>query len=331
MIALINRLVAVLIAFVFVNASVAQDSAGSNKTVAQDSAASKKTDAERDSDTIQLTKDGAYKHRPVWSPDGKSLIFARHENGGNAIFLRIAALGDASEPKRLTKRKDPEYHAVLSPDGKQLLFTQITLSGTQGNLDIAVMPRDGSAEPKTVAGDHGKLSHQDWPAWLPDNKRFVFNSTHEGNQELYLASVDGSQPLKRLTQSPGQDVHPAVSPDGRFVVFATDRWGGFELAKLDLESLDIVRLTESKRLDDYPAISPDGRRIAFVSNRDGNLNIWITDFEGHAHRLTDLETPDLFPVFTPDGQSVTFLAGRHGNTDIYQKKIPAEWLKSDGK
>ena len=73
--------------------------------------------------------------------------------------------------------------------------------------------------------------HQDWPAWSPDGKRIAFSSTHEGNQEIYAAAVDGSD-LVRLTQNPGIDAHPCWSPDGRTIAFATDRWGGLELASV---------------------------------------------------------------------------------------------------
>lgn len=277
-------------------------------------------------DLIQLTRDGVYKHRPQWHPDGQRLAFARHEAGGNSIFVRIAKAGDFENPARLTRRNAPEYHATFSPDGKSVLLTVITLSGTQGNLDIAVVPTDGSAEPRTVAGDHeGKLSHQDWPAWLPDGNRFVMNSTHEGNQEIYLGTIDGSKPLERLTQSPGQDVHPAVSPDGTFIVFATDRWEGMELARLDLADKKITRLTKSPGLDDYPAISPDGKRLVFVSNRSGHMDIWLSDLQGKTQNLTQSDAPDNFPAFSPDGRRIVFLSGRHGETELYSVKVPTGW------
>jgi len=271
----------------------------------------------------RLTTDGAYKHRPFWLPDGVRILFGRHEEGGNAIRLRVASGPGDSDPKRLTRRKDPEYDAAISPDGTQVLFTAITLSGTQGNLDIVLMPIDGTAEPKVVAGDvNGQLSHQDWPAWLPDGKRFVFNSTHEGNQEIYLGYVDGSKPPERLTQSPGQDVHPAVSPDGSWLVFATDRWGGFELARLKIEDKSITRLTESRGFDDYPTIAPDGKRLVFVSNRCGNPDLWLMDENRKTTRLTDSPEPDLFPAFSKDGRSIVFVSGRDGEIDLYRIELP---------
>ncbi len=154
--------------------------------------------------------------------------------------------------RRLTDRKDPEYNGAFSPDGARILFAAITLSGTQGNLDIASINADGTGL-KTVFAGVGPLSHQDWPSWSPDGRRFAFSSTHEGNQEIYTANADGTG-LVRLTNSPGIDAHPSWSPDGRSIAFATDRWGGLELAAVRPDGTGLVRLTRSRGLDDYPGL-----------------------------------------------------------------------------
>jgi TolB protein len=93
--------------------------------------------------------------------------------------------------------------------GTRVLFAAITLSGTQGNLDIVMINADGTGSRKVV-GDGATLSHQDSPSWSPDGKRFAFSSTHEGNQEVYTAAADGTD-VVRLTQSSGLDAHPACT------------------------------------------------------------------------------------------------------------------------
>ena len=127
----------------------------------------------------------------------------------------------------------------------------------------------------------GPLSHQDWPSWSPDGRRFAFSSTHEGNQEIYTAGADGKG-LVRLTNSPGIDAHPSWSPDGRSIAFATDRWGGLELAAVRPDGTGLLRLTRSHGLDDYPCYSPDGRRLAFASNRDGQFEVYGSASDGSA-------------------------------------------------
>lgn len=272
-------------------------------------------------DIQRLTTDGLDKQRPAWSPDGRQLLFARHEVGGTAIWQYVLEPGRPESLRRLTDRNAPEHNGVFAPDGSRVLLTVITLSGTQGNLDIASVAPDGS-DLKVVAKDIGGLSHQDWPSWSPDGKRFAFSSTHEKNQEIYVADADGSN-LARLTQHPGHDAHPAWSPDGAWIAFATDRWGGLEIARMRPDGTEVARLTTSPGLDDYPAWSPDGRSIAFVSNRDGNYEIYRADADGsNPENLTRHPARDTYPTWTVDGFGITFVSDRDGGTDILTMGLP---------
>jgi TolB protein len=265
----------------------------------------------------RLTRDGLDKQRPMWSPDGHLLTFARHEPDGAAIWQYVLVPGKPETLRRLTDRKTPDYNAAFSPDGTRLLLCTITQSGTQGNLDIGLINADGS-DLKTVAGDaKGKLAHQDWPSWSPDGARFAYSSTHEGNQEIYRADADGKN-VVRLTQSPGHDAHPCWTPDGSRIVFATDRWGGLELASVADDGTDAVRITDSPGFDDYPAVSPDGSRVAWVSNRDGNYEIYVAAIDGSGPRnVSNHPGRDTHPTWTPDGRGITFLSERDGGTDVY--------------
>jgi TolB protein len=272
---------------------------------------------------FRLTRDGLDKQRPSWSRDGRHLLFARQTSDGAHIWQYVLdreASGSWSPPRRLTDRTAPEYHGVFAPDGKHLLLTTITLTGTQGNLDIAIADADGSSL-RTIVGDQGKLSHQDWPAWSPDGRRFAFSSTHEGNQEIYTISAEGAE-LVRLTQSQGIDTHPCWSPEGTTIVFATDRWGGLELASIRPDGTGLNRLTSSPGLDDYPAYSPDGGRLAFVSNRDGQFEIYVAAADGsHPINLSRHPRRDTFPTWTSDGGGVTFVSDRDGGSDLYVQSL----------
>ena len=270
----------------------------------------------------RLTDDGLDKLRPNWSPDGRHLLFARHEAGGTQIRQYILDVGKPKAlARRLTARTDPECDGAYSPDGSRVLFAAITLSGTQGNLDIATINVDGTGL-KTIVGDGAQLAHQDWPSWSPDGKRFTFSSTHEGNQEIYTAAADGTD-LVRLTQSPGLDAHPSWSPDGKTIAFATDRWGGLELAAVGRDGTGLIRLTNSRGLDDYPVYSPDGSRLAFVSNRDGQFEIYVSAADGSAaFNLSRHPRRDTYPTWTPDGRALTFVSDRDGGLDLYTQGVP---------
>src|SRR4051794_29620426 len=86
---------------------------------------------------VRHTDDGLDKQRPAWSADGRRLAFARHEARGSHVWQYVMGIDPPAAPLRVTKRDAPEYNAVFSRDGKRLLMVLISLSGTQGNLDIA--------------------------------------------------------------------------------------------------------------------------------------------------------------------------------------------------
>ena len=117
---------------------------------------------------------------------------------------------------------------------------------------------------------------------------------------------------------PGLDAHPCWSPDGRTIAFATDRWGGLELAAVRPDGTGLIRLTSSPGSTTTRPTRPTARRLAFVSNRDGQFEIYVAAAERHrpgqsvAHPLRDT-----FPTWTPDGRGVTFVSDRDGGFDLY--------------
>jgi TolB protein len=121
-----------------------------------------------------------------------------------------------------------------------------------------------------------------------------------------------------LTSDPALDAHPAWSPDGARIAFATGRWGDLEIAIMDRDGKNLHRVTTSRGMDDYPAWSPDGKQLAFTSNRSGNLDIYLVDADGeNPRRLTNNPGVDNFPAFSPRGE-LTFVSQREGRFDIYR-------------
>ena len=151
----------------------------------------------------------------------------------------------------------------------------------------------------------------------PARETIVYSSIQPSNWDLYLFDGPGSQP-RRLTTDPGLDYNGVISPDGRWVVFTSERSGNPDLYVLDLEGDSRPRpLVESPALEDAAAISPDGRRLLFVSTRDGNADIFATAFRpwnpsaaGAATNLTRHAAGDYNPAFSPDGTRILFSSSR---------------------
>jgi len=97
-----------------------------------------------------------------------------------------------------------------------------------------------------------------------------------GNYEIYVMNPDGSVQC-RLTNHFKRDIHPALSPDGARVAFASDRYNSnFDIFVMNIDGSGLTRLTTNAIRDNYPAFSPDGSKIAYTSetNNDGFSDIY---------------------------------------------------------
>ncbi|HSM03207.1 MAG TPA: hypothetical protein VK858_01245 [Longimicrobiales bacterium] len=153
------------------------------------------------------------------------------------------------------------------------------------------------------------------PASTPDSliEAIVYTTIRPPNFDLFLFEGPEAAP-RRLTDDDATDYNAVFSPDGRWIVFTSERTGNADLFALELEGGGALhRLTGDAALDDAAAFSPDGAQLAFVSTRDGNADIFVMPFrpgdeetESDAVNLTRRPGGDFNPAWSPDGQRVAY-------------------------
>jgi Tol biopolymer transport system component len=195
-----------------------------------------------------------------------------------------------------------------------IVFLGTLLVACAGNTIAPSTDSPGQAAPTTTQN--------------PDTFEVIaFYSDRDGNPEIYTIRADGSG-LLRLTYNPAFDDSPAISPDGRQIVFLTARHDPsphfpnfkYEIYVMEVDGSNLRRLTYTEAAEDHPAWSPTGDRILFDADydQDGFNEIYTMYPDGtHVTRLTSSQANDQFADWSPDGAQIAFSSDRNGNWDIY--------------
>src|SRR5512140_3727710 len=157
---------------------------------------------------VELQENGV---NPVWSPDGKRVLFESSRKGDEDLWTVNA---DASSVRELTFSRGRDGDGAWSPDGSKIAFE----SGRNGVSEIYVMNADGSGVQRLTVND--PVFDGD-PSWSPDGSKIAFTSSRSGSKQIWVMNADGSSP-RQLTSAAGVNENPAWSPDGTQVAFDTD-------------------------------------------------------------------------------------------------------------
>lgn len=152
----------------------------------------------------------------------------------------------------------------------------------------------------------GTFTATAFPGWIAFVSRK--HDVGDGNDEIYVMRPDGSQQT-RVTNQPGLDQSPALSPDGERIAFARGPDGSQTLWVMNRNGSGLTQLTFSGDAGD-PDWSPDGTRIVF-SNMPVCGPLWcgvgLFSINGDGTSLVQLTSAtDAFPSWSPDGQRIAF-------------------------
>ena len=166
------------------------------------------------------------------------------------------------------------------------------------------------------------------PRWMPDGGSIVLSGLSEsGVSNLYRVHLPEGR-LEPVTTDRYQDLDPAPSPDGRRIVFASDRTadglgGAANLFLLDIESGRATQLTAGNWRDEVPTWGP-ADRVYFTSDRDGVLNVFSVDTLGEGRRETSAWSGAFDAVPLPDGSGL-IVGGFHDlSWNLY--RVPVDTL-----
>ena len=241
----------------------------------------------------QLTFDGD-NGEAYFSPDGHKLIFQSNRGGYACDKIWIMNI-DGSDKHMVSPNHGALTCSFFFPDGNRIIFSSTShLSG------------DCPQKPKMPQGVHYM-----WPLYPYD---------------IFVANADGSD-MKKITGNPKYDAEPIVSPDGKQIVFGSQRDGDFDIYIMNSNGSDVRRLTDRIGYDGGPWFSPDGKKIVWrawypeteeektmwQNCMENNyivpvaLDLWVMDTDGsNKKRILHNGATNFAPSWHPDGKRIIF-------------------------
>jgi Tol biopolymer transport system component len=250
------------------------------------------------------------------SPDGATLAFTRHLGAFSRDIYVLSLTADMlprGEPRRLTFDKRGIEGVAWAADGRSLVFS----SARSGRLELWRLPvappgppvrvTAAGDEPRDVAVSHSAhhlvYSHQflDWNIWrLPLNK-------------------PGQQP-KSVISSTRLEFHARYSPDGKRIVYESNRSGDEEIWTANADGSHPVQMTSFGRSwAGSPRWSPDGTKIAFDADAGGGWGIYVISAQGGTPvRLTPVLADNFRPSWSRDGKWIYYCSTRTGLPQVWK-------------
>jgi TolB protein len=238
-----------------------------------------------------------------WSYDGKSIVFQKtNPKEGlfcDQIFMAKVPFTNNEKftPKMIGTGKGRSTCSYFLPDGKHIIYASTHLGAD-------------SCPPTPDRAKYG--NKYIWP---------LYNS-----YDIFMADISGKI-VKQITKAKGYDAEATLSPDGKKMIYCSDKSGDLELYVMDLKSGKEIRVTHELGYDGGAWFSPDGTKIVWRASRpktpeaikeykellaEGmvaptNMEVFVANADGsNPKQITALGQANWAPNFTPDGKHIIF-------------------------
>jgi Tol biopolymer transport system component len=236
----------------------------------------------------------------VWLGDGTGLVLTatpEWSSAGTQVWFLSYPQGEA---RRITNDLNG-YGGVslgITADASTIVTVQEDISA---QLKVTEAKGDSSGVQEISSG---KYDGTNGLTWSSEGKLVSVNLTGD-HIDIWTMRGDGTD-ARQLTSDDSIKSNPSVSPDGRYIVFASNRSGQWNIWRMDADGSNLKQLTDTGP-DDLPQCTPDGKWVVFVSARSAAKTIWRVPIDGGTPTQITEHVADSFAI-SPDGKLLAYSA-----------------------
>ena len=212
---------------------------------------------------------------PSLARSGAGVVYQTTAGDTNIYELRLPSSSNSQaardEPFRVIGSTSQDTDMTLSPDGTRIAF----VSRRSGHSNLWLSNRDGSQARQLTTLVGWRVGS---PCWSADGSSIAFDAIERGGYwSLYVVAADSSPIIRPVLSDRFNNVRPAWLHDGKWIYFASDRTGDYQIWKVALAGGALTQITWSGGLD--PIVSPDGRHL-YYAKQPPVQGIWEVPLEG---------------------------------------------------
>ena len=279
---------------------------------------------------------------PALSPKGDKIAFLSDRTGYFDIFL-MSAIDGRILGKLVSGQQSGDLEELhwlragisWSPDSKFIVFAAKSL----GDDVLHIVDVNKKKIIRAIALD---LDGIFTPSWSPLGDEIAFMGIKNGQGDIYSYNLT-TESLDKITDDSYSDLQPQWSPDGKKIVFSSDRaeyygesfptqvkifseeFRNLDIFIIDRETSFIERITNTNNLEASPVFSPKGDRLAYTSDESGIFNIYLYDLASKMnYPITNVISGVFNLSWQGDGSKLAFASFYNAGYDLYLLRNPLE-------
>lgn len=278
--------------------------------------------ANLETDSVRVLAVAGEFHSMAWSPDGRWIACVKGNRqsrepgfyfgnlGQSAIW--IVSVSDGS-PQRLTQDGWSDASPAWLPGSRKLLF----VSNRDGGRDIYQIDVSGGGTPSGLPVRLTTGLNAQTVSLSADGHRLAYSVFNE-TSNIWTLPVPSAPPVSVRSARPvtaGNQITESidVSPDGKWVIFDSDRRGNADIYRIPIAGGEPEQLTNTPAGDFWGMCSPDGREIAFHSFQEGTRQLFTMTADGKRQvQVTFGKDDHRSPAWRPDGRALYYLYNFNG-------------------